>query len=83
MLCECGMDRCLERLEVPVSVYEDVVDLTGRRFVVAPGHQRPDLDLLVAESSEYSVVEIGAVDRRQRGAALLRVAPTGPLGRAE
>ena len=82
VLCECGEDGCMKRVEVPAAVYEEVVDRGRERFLVAPGHERHDLDRLVSRNAGYSVVELEAATR-PGGAALLRVVPTGPVGRAD
>jgi hypothetical protein len=37
-ICECSNDECVERLRVPIDVYESV-RAHPRRFLVAPGHE--------------------------------------------
>jgi hypothetical protein len=54
-VCECSRDDCVERLHVPVDVYEDVRG-HGRRFLVKPGHQG-DFEQVVDRASGYVVVE--------------------------
>jgi hypothetical protein len=55
LFCECGRDGCAQRLEVPGDVY-DVVRSGDRRFLVAPGHEAPDAELVVAGSPSYVVI---------------------------
>jgi hypothetical protein len=56
-LCECGDERCLERVALTVSEYEAVRSHPARFFVV-PGHE--DLtagEVVVAAFERYSLVE--------------------------
>jgi hypothetical protein len=39
LICECAHKECLQRIEVPTSVFERARHEHGR-FVVAPGHDR-------------------------------------------
>ena len=39
LICECARKECLQRVEVPTSVFEQARREPGR-FVVAPGHER-------------------------------------------
>jgi hypothetical protein len=55
LLCECGAEGCAERVEVPRDVYE-VVRSEGHRFLVAPGHEVPAHDEVVAGAPSYLVV---------------------------
>ena len=55
-LCECSNDGCVERLEVPMSVYENA-RADGRQFILRPGHERPDVERVLARSAEYVIVE--------------------------
>jgi hypothetical protein len=57
VFCECGSRDCLERVEVPAKVYEDV--LSGPRSLVKSGHE-PSGHGVVAESGSYVVIEAGA-----------------------
>ena len=56
--CECGARNCLERVEVPAKVYEDV--LSGPRSLVKAGHESPGHGVVVAESNSYVVIEADA-----------------------
>lgn len=55
LLCECSRPDCDVRLEVPPDVY-DVVRSEGHRYVVAPGHEEPDAEEVVAGAPTYVVV---------------------------
>jgi hypothetical protein len=55
VLCECGGDGCVQRVEVPVDVFAEL-RLEQRRFVVAPGHSQAGRDHVVAETAAYGVV---------------------------
>ena len=55
LLCECGRPDCSARLEVPADVYE-VVRREGHRFLVAPGHEEPEAEDVVAGAPHYLVV---------------------------
>lgn len=61
--CECGARNCLERVEVPAKVYEDV--LSGPRSLVKAGHESPGHGVVVAESGSYVVIEADASMRRE------------------
>ena len=55
ILCECGSEDCMQRVEVPRALYERV-RADGSRYVLAPGHRGLPGDRLVVEESTYSVV---------------------------
>ena len=55
-VCECGNGGCVERIELMREEYERV-RASGRRFVVAPGHQAPGLEDVVEETERFVVVE--------------------------
>ena len=55
VLCECGDEKCMQRVDVPTGVFADVRDDHGQ-FVVAPGHERRGRDRVVAQAPAYSVV---------------------------
>jgi hypothetical protein len=55
LLCECGRSGCSARLEVPLDVYE-AVRSESHRFLVAPGHEEPDAEDVVAGAPSYLVV---------------------------
>lgn len=55
IICECGDDRCTERVGLPSAAYE-AVRSSPRRFVVVPGHEN-DFEHVVERADGYSVVE--------------------------
>src|SRR5690349_9391809 len=62
-VCECSSTDCAERLDVPLSVYE-AVRANARQFLVAPGHERPEVEHIVSASLRYVVVEKEGAARR-------------------
>ena len=54
--CECAQLGCNELLEASIDEYEQV-RANGRRFMVVPGHQRLDVELVVETRPGYLVVE--------------------------
>ena len=54
--CECAGLDCSRLLELTPPEYERV-RAHPRRFVIAPGHDRPDLETVVERRSGYLVVE--------------------------
>jgi len=55
-VCECPDGACTERLTVPVETYERVRS-NPRRFLVAPGHERPELEYVVERGDGFLIVE--------------------------
>jgi len=66
-LCECAEPACIDRIGVPLDVYE-AVRAHPRRFIVRPGHERPELERVVGTQDDFLVVEkvgdAGAVAER-------------------
>jgi hypothetical protein len=56
IICECGNERCTERIELDRSFYEQMQQQPAR-FVVRPGHVRPDTEHVVADHGDFVVVE--------------------------
>lgn len=54
--CECSRSDCNRLLDMTPRAYEDV-RANGRRFVVVPGHEREDIESVVARGDDYVVVE--------------------------
>jgi hypothetical protein len=54
-VCECGNDSCVERLRVPIDVYESV-RAHPRRFLVAPRHEA-DFEQVRERADGYLIVE--------------------------
>lgn len=53
--CECSNLDCTLLLPMTVSEYEQV-RADPRQFVVAPGHELPEIESVVARKSGYQVV---------------------------
>jgi hypothetical protein len=54
-VCECGQSDCAESLPVPLSDYERIrADST--QFIVAPGHEVPEVERIVERKDGYDVV---------------------------
>jgi hypothetical protein len=55
-LCECSNVGCTLRLPLTVAAYEDV-RAVPTRFVVAPGHELPEIEDVLFRSDGYQVVK--------------------------
>jgi hypothetical protein len=54
--CECGQATCLQKVELRPSRYEGI--LSNRyRFVVAPGHEQPEVERVVEDHEHFLIVE--------------------------
>jgi hypothetical protein len=54
--CECGNLGCAEHLRVTPQVYEQTrADPT--HFIVTPGHQTDDLEVVVAQNDDFVITE--------------------------
>ncbi len=62
--CECAELGCTEIIELTVGEYERV-RANPRRFIVAVGHEQPEVETVVERSADYVVVE-----KRDRAADL-------------
>jgi hypothetical protein len=54
--CECARLGCNQLIELSVREYEQI-RAHPRRFVVAPGHELPDVETVVEARSGYVIVE--------------------------
>lgn len=54
--CECADFECTERLTLTLGDYE-AVRAHPARFVVLPGHELPDVEVVVAKHTTFVVVE--------------------------
>jgi hypothetical protein len=55
VVCECGLQECLERIDLSIEEYERVrADST--HFVIVPGHELPDVEDVIERSDRYYVV---------------------------
>lgn len=55
VICECGDGACTERLEIPTPAYERVRS-NSRDYVIAKGHEIPDVESVVEQAESYDVV---------------------------
>ena len=55
-ICECSTADCFERISLTLQQYEHIRS-AGVRFVVTPGHEDPEVELVVETMGPYSVVE--------------------------
>ncbi len=55
-LCECADSACAERVEATLPEYEGVRS-ESTQFMLAPGHDLPKVEEVVAERPGHSVVE--------------------------
>ena len=62
VLCECENAECIERVEVPAAVYDEV-RRSDERFVVLAGHER-GLDERVVSSGGYCVIRVSKSELR-------------------
>lgn len=56
VVCECGRADCDRLIAVTREEYEGIRQ-DGRRFAVAKGHVRPDVERVVGETDRFLVVE--------------------------
>ena len=56
IVCECGMLDCAQTVTVKDEVYEAVRG-HARRFLVAPGHELPDVESVVERAPGHVVVQ--------------------------
>lgn len=54
--CECARMECSEAVLLTLAEYEQVRS-EGRRFLVVPGHELPEIEFVVSSNDRYSVVE--------------------------
>ena len=59
--CECSEPRCDAVVRLSAAGYEAVRSEPGR-YVLAPGHQRDDLDMVVGRRGAYVVVDEPAAE---------------------
>lgn len=55
--CECSDESCRQRVRLTEPEYE-MVRSEAVRFVVAPMHENPEIDRVVAENERFSTVEM-------------------------
>lgn len=55
-ICECADASCTAPVRASARVYDDVRG-HPRRFMIVPGHERPELERVVEHGGEYLIVE--------------------------
>ena len=55
-LCECADPSCVHRVAASLEAYEEVRS-DSTRFIVEPGHERPEIEKVVGAGDDYRVVE--------------------------
>jgi len=55
-VCECSSVECVERVTLTLRQYEQV-RAEGTRFVLAPGHANPEVELVVHRTADHQIVE--------------------------
>ena len=55
-LCECGDENCIQTLQLSIAEYESIRSAPNR-FPITPGHEFPEVELVVEENERYAVVE--------------------------
>ena len=55
-ICECSASDCFERINLTLREYEEIRS-AGVRFVVIPGHEDVEVELVVGTRGSYSIVE--------------------------
>lgn len=57
LICECSDPLCLERVgPLTIADYE-IVRRDATHFIVATGHQAPDVERVIEERGTYSIVD--------------------------
>jgi hypothetical protein len=55
-ICECGRDDCVEEVPVTLAEYERT-RAEPTHFLVRPGHEVPDVEVVVLRSDRFLVVK--------------------------
>ena len=55
-VCECGDAGCIAPVSVTLAVYEFVRD-EPRRYLIAPNHEDPETETVIATGVEHTIVE--------------------------
>lgn len=55
-VCECASAECTEAVELTLEDYRRV-RRSSRRFVVVPGHELPDVEIVVESGEGFVIVE--------------------------
>jgi hypothetical protein len=55
-ICECVNVNCADRIELTLEEYEHA-RARPHRFLVVPGHERPDVERVIRRNERFAVVE--------------------------
>jgi hypothetical protein len=55
-LCECSREECVETIQLSFAEYERV-RAHPTSFVIAPGHETPEVEKIVDSNGRYTVVQ--------------------------
>ena len=55
-MCECAEVRCMQTIRLTKEAYERVRGVSNR-FLVAPGHIRPEVERVVETNDHFTIVE--------------------------
>jgi hypothetical protein len=55
LICECGDASCVERISLTPAEYEELRS-DAHHFAVAPGHEEPDVETVIARRGAYVIV---------------------------
>jgi len=55
LICECGNPSCVERISLSEAEYEEL-RADSHQFAVAPGHEAPDVETVIARRQRYDLV---------------------------
>ncbi|MGH2860066.1 MAG: hypothetical protein ACRDLT_01020 [Solirubrobacteraceae bacterium] len=54
--CECARLDCGEAVELTLAEYEQIRS-SPRRFVIIPGHETPEIEIVISRAPDYLIVE--------------------------
>jgi hypothetical protein len=55
-VCECADPNCTDRVPATLAEYEEV-RAAGSTFLVAPGHEQPDIERVVSDRDDFRIVD--------------------------
>jgi hypothetical protein len=56
IVCECAVLGCSEPIRISMAAYQEARG-DPRNFIVAPGHTDPSIEIVIAETDDYMVVQ--------------------------
>jgi hypothetical protein len=64
IVCECGDLECTKRIHLSTTAYSAVRDESDQ-FAIAPGHEIPDVEDVIADEGSYYVVRKSTPEARE------------------